>query len=453
MKRPDIVQTRRTGFTLVELLVATTLALMLMGAVVVMVGAFGNSITNSRSMLESADRLRLAESRLQMDLSGITATVSPSLKPENNEGYFEYVEGPVGVPNSPMASNMLLPSNFSLNTDNGGNPDQSVSDFDDWIAFTTRSKSKPFIGRYYNSATNKIEPIESDVAEVVWFLRGHTLHRRVLLVAPNLTLNLAMTPYYNYNDISARTRGGVLIPNTLGDLTKRENRFAHPYVPSPDNFPYNARLWRWNVSTDATTFFPTLPTLQECTYSTWTTEQQPPASYAVSTLDMWTSTVMPENAFFSPNTGIRVSDDIILTNVIGFDVKAWDPTAPNGMGGFGAYVDLGYLNENFSAATTSRLSHLGQSTSQLAGTSQLHGSPNTARVYDTWSTTYYGPVWNDGLDNGTVGSNGIVDDDAEKTFPPPYPIPLRGIQVKIRVFEPDSKQVREVTVEQDFLPR
>ena len=34
-----------------------------------------------------------------------------------------------------------------------------------------------------------------------------------------------------------------------------------------------------------------------------------------------------------------------------------------------------------------------------------------------------------------------------------YPVPLRGIQVKIRTFEPDSKQVREVTVIQDFLPQ
>ena len=29
----------------------------------------------------------------------------------------------------------------------------------------------------------------------------------------------------------------------------------------------------------------------------------------------------------------------------------------------------------------------------------------------------------------------------------------RGIQVEIRVYEPDSRQVREVTIEQDFLPK
>ncbi len=36
---------------------------------------------------------------------------------------------------------------------------------------------------------------------------------------------------------------------------------------------------------------------------------------------------------------------------------------------------------------------------------------------------------------------------------PPYPVPLRGIQIKIRCFEPDSKQIREITIEHDFLPK
>jgi hypothetical protein len=50
-------------------------------------------------------------------------------------------------------------------------------------------------------------------------------------------------------------------------------------------------------------------------------------------------------------------------------------------------------------------------------------------------------------------ANGVVDDDVEKLTSPPYPHPLRGIQVKIRVFEPDSRQIREVTVVQEFLPQ
>jgi hypothetical protein len=31
-------------------------------------------------------------------------------------------------------------------------------------------------------------------------------------------------------------------------------------------------------------------------------------------------------------------------------------------------------------------------------------------------------------------------------------VPLRGVQIRIRVYEPDSRQVRQVTINGDFLP-
>lgn len=33
----------------------------------------------------------------------------------------------------------------------------------------------------------------------------------------------------------------------------------------------------------------------------------------------------------------------------------------------------------------------------------------------------------------------------------PYPTPLQGIQNKIRVYDPSGRQIREVTLTQDFL--
>ncbi len=88
---------------------------------------------------------------------------------------------------------------------------------------------------------------------------------------------------------------------------------------------------------------------------------------------------------------------------------------------------------------------------------------NPARVYDTWST-HYENVGLLGLSTVTYppgrstngfddDGDGIVDGDNEKITSPPYPYPLRGIQVKIRVFEPDSRQIRELTIVQDFLPK
>ena len=250
--------------------------------------------------------------------------------------------------------------------------------------------------------------------------------------------------YANY-DVSARVRNGVLMPNTLGDLTRRECRFAHNAAS-----PYDCN-WYWTV-TGSSNHYPTLPTLYECSQPSWNTEATPGSVGSLSAaVDFWTNTSghrVLDNALGT--TGTRVADDVILTNVIGFDVQAWDPTAQNAAGGVGAYVDLGYLNQTFAAATY-RFSHLGDPRSGLAG------SATTARVYDTYSTHYeaLAGTTNNGLDDNSVGTlgYGIVDDDAEKTYAPPYPYPLRGIQVKIRVFEPDSRQIREVTVVQDFLPQ
>ena len=55
--------------------------------------------------------------------------------------------------------------------------------------------------------------------------------------------------------------------------------------------------------------------------------------------------------------------------------------------------------------------------------------------------------------NGQAAPNGIVNDLSERITSLPYPVPLRGIQIKIRCFEPDSRQVREITIEHDFLPK
>ncbi len=83
------------GYTLVEILVATALTLLLMGAVVQMFGALGQSITDSRSFLEASERLNSAAARLQMDLKGVTVKMLPPRNPDDGEGYFEYIEGPV----------------------------------------------------------------------------------------------------------------------------------------------------------------------------------------------------------------------------------------------------------------------------------------------------------------------------------------------------------------------
>jgi prepilin-type N-terminal cleavage/methylation domain-containing protein len=521
--RPSPLAPHPSGFTLVEVIVAVVLMLILMGAVIQMFSSLGQSITDSRSVLEASERLNSAVARLQMDLKGVTVKMLPPRNPEDGEGYFEYIEGPVppqqyiqgsvyNAPydwdNNPFESLGVAPK--PVNTDNG-KTDSTVSDFDDILMFTTRSTGRQFVG-LVDKTVFKTPVAQSDVAEVVWFVRGRTLYRRQLLVNPGLWKNLSALPpssrFYENNDVSVRVQNGQVVPNTLSDLTRRECRYAHP----TDVFPFDVR--RWGLLG--------LPTLRES--ATWNLANPPipptisnpsplnpyyPSAYFfpnnfnppfVPPLDFWTND--SSHRLPDPYAGLvqgfpttRIADDVILTNVIGFDVKAWEPA-------LGQYVDLGYEMRPIDPSNPTKLQEIKHCPPELTpqdnpyvpGEMFYHrgycplDAPQkgylayilgcyqsttgiiyyTPRVYDTWST-HYESVGLSGLntsvyppgrgvngfdDPGRSGvANGIIDDEDEKITSPPYPVPLRGIQVKIRIFEPDSRQIREVTIVQDFLPK
>jgi type II secretory pathway pseudopilin PulG len=512
------------GYTLVEILVATVLTLVLMGAVVQMFGALGQSITDSRSFLEASERLNSAAARLQMDLKGITVKMIPPRNPDDGEGYFEYIEGPAPPQQYVQKRNTFYsPYDWDnnplgieprpVNTDNG-QTDTTVGDFDDILMFTTRSTGRPFVGMFnFGTALNpKVKSIQSDVAEVIWFIRGRTLYRRQLLVAPGVWNNLITPPsasrFYESNDISVRWDpvAGVIVPNTLSDLTRRECRYAHP----TDVFPFDARRWgllgmptlresaTWDISNPPwPPSIPNLPPLNPVYPSKYFYLSSFSPTFNLP-FDFWTNDAShrlpdPCPTLVKGPPSIRIADDIILTNVIGFDVKAWEPA-------LGQYVDLGYEMRPFDPSNPSKVQEIKHYPAAIPtdapedpsgkmfyhrGYSSLNApdsgngyyayllgcyfknNPSTTifapRVYDTWST-HYESVGLAGLDptayppgRSTNGldddGNGMVDDEGEKITSPPYPAPLRAIQVKIRVFEPDSRQIRELTIVQDFLPK
>jgi type II secretory pathway component PulJ len=470
----------RAAFTLVEVLVAAAIALLLMAGIVTLFASVSEAISRGRAMMETADRLRAATLRLQRDLKHVTADLVPPLDPRQDMGYFEIVEGP--GPHRITGAGMQ-----PVNSDGGGSTDTTVGDVDDVLMFTTRSYGEPFIGRWGNQAH------QSQVAEVAWFVRGTTLYRRLLLVVPGRTVP-TMAGFYGEYDVSVRQEGGRsetragwgparLTTNSLGDLTNRQNRFAHqPYA-----WPHDVRFWGQLG----------LPTLRECSHPAWPLplnnvdpeEVVLPAGappQPVPTADLlvqphpWPE-VDVETGTLVDYSGPRMAEDMILTNVLSFDVKVFDPEAPvfdtgatvvsPGDPGYraaftawrqggpgpvstGAYVDLFYLRGMNRSGFASAFSGPGRG---ILGLLALAGD---AAVYDTWSTHYeadgvdQGRI--DGPDEGTDGldndGQGGVDDAGEQEAPPPYSAPLRAVQVKIRVYEPHSRQIREVTVVQDFLP-
>ena len=246
-----------------------------------------------------------------------------------------------------------------------------------------------------------------------------------------------------------------MVPNSLGDLTKRENRFGHWGV-----FPFQV-------------IGPTL------------------ASPAPST----SATLVPFSV-----SGVRTGDDVILTNVLAFDVQVWDPNAPilydstNNIAieprdpgvfsqflptltlssittpsAYGAYVDLGYPLTYTPGGTIPQF-YQSQSRSVLPGGSTYlspvlpvagmvsNNSParSTTYTYDTWSLHYENngiqensahnaDTGMNGLDDLVSGStNGVVDDYLEYDTQAPFAAPLRGLRITVRCYEPSSQQVRRV---------
>jgi hypothetical protein len=293
--------------------------------------------------------------------------------------------------------------------------------------------------------------------------------------------------------------------NSLGDLTRRENRFAHLRILSDR---------------------PTL-SLAPVTGGGWRDLPGPVFPFA---MDLNRRSVT--SLYRAPKTGSNAGEDVMLKNALAFDVQVFDPKAPlrNSANtgesiapgepgylagfaagtnittamwpqypnltpappsppatpqwiGFGAFVDLGWghgIQESPPATPTARLR--AYNTPGIRDSSDFSGPPHSRAgmaagvnwrtptyCYDTWSLHYErdGRFYQngvymatppagrapdegfDGFDND--GANG-VDDMGERQTSPPYPVPLRGIRVTIRAMEPDTRQVRQVSVISDFLP-
>ncbi|HTQ38967.1 MAG TPA: hypothetical protein VMJ32_08060 [Pirellulales bacterium] len=314
----------RQGLTLVEMLISLVCVILLMFAYTQLFSDVGGRIGDARSMIELTNRMQSAAGRLRTDLAGHTCNMLPWQDPAAGGGYFEIIEGPLSDQN-PGLTGYSASATYNL-TDTTATPNTvyPMGDTDDVLMFTVRSKDVPFTG-LYTDTTGKTQTVQSQVAEVVWFLRPtllsdgvtpvnppmFTLYRRVFLVmptyqgnqtvltgaAPTTTAGLQMpvSTFYQNNDISAHidesTGTPVAVANTLGDLTNRECRFGHAFVnnaASSNGFPHRV---------------------------------YPPYLVPLGgSLSNGTYTVDTSNA--------RFGQDVVLTNVISFDVQVWDPTAP-----------------------------------------------------------------------------------------------------------------------------
>lgn len=497
---------RRSGVTLIEMLIAVALTLLVVLAMVRAFDLLGSNVTDSRSILELSAQMRTVATQLQKDLDMMTLIPNPPADPESQPGYFEITEGFLNDNNSyvsdtdPTFANPLAANHPGRFLDqfryvNNAGDISRYGDVDDIIAFTVRSNDEPFTGRFNGQV------ITSNLAEVIWWVERtapvppfevsavpatptFTLHRRVLLILPEMNANPTyvsflnsvdatnielMRMFHNENDLSVRLHYDIsgnpvgLRANSLEDLSDRRNRFAHnPYRDLPGNSVYqfpNELIHPFALLNS--TNVPGGPNLAAL--------YNHPKDLPVRLIS---------------KRGLRKGDDLMLSDVLAFDIRVFDPKAPIDATSLmtlapgdpayvppgptvrvhrGAYVDLNYLRvlapnqTSFFAGPPSLKSRLGI-------------NPNVA-TYCTWSTTYetdgmdqdgdsFIDEGTNGLNDPVVGRNNfvspydpagqIVDDPGESETEPPYPHPLTGVEITIRAEEFSSQQVRQIRVIGDF---
>jgi hypothetical protein len=313
---------------------------------------------------------------------------------------------------------------------------------------------------------------------------------------------------FNNNDVSARLRwwrdgNGLnvrVVANSLEDLTRRENRFAHlpilsdrsPSGPPPLNPPPVAR----DVPYDALAAVAYNPMLDRVSMYNPTT----PSQKYTFPLDVNRRSIT--SLYRSPKFGANYGEDVMVSEALSFDVQAFDPDVPIRPGnagealvpsdpgyfsgwqdsnsdnrpddymGLGAFVDLGYgalyaaAGGSNNAINSSLFSGNPQDKARLKTPLPRTPSPVGGSIYEycTWSTHYErNGVDDDGDGQTDEGTNGFddavsgnylngVDDVGERETSPPYPVPLRGIQIRIRTWDPDSRQIRQATIVSDFVP-
>lgn len=514
---------RRRGLTLVEMLVAMSVTLLIMAAVVTVFANVTGSVTNRRATIEMSSALRNVREALARDLAGATCPTIPWRRPEANEGYLEIIEGPqndyypspwlwdgddagslpdpittapdatpgIDLTLSSLPGSNLRGAGVSLDEEGAGLvigshaalPDQAptdgrgLGDADDVLMLTVRNEKQPFVGRIPNrdpgdgptpanvnflAWANQWEQVESPLAEVVWFAMEspvarrtqqtfafgeagyRTIYRRALLILPELDYGItvdgevagpgvvrvlpdnidrdevalalaALIAFQDRFDLSVRLEWDPLLgdadppgrwtlrANTLGDLTKRENRYEHhgfvpepvsllppaenPNASAPDRyFPYavvsgglhsgpatralsiftDPQIGSPSASANFRALSPTFAIGPDTGSASAVVAYEPdPADTGLLNPDRWhefrplvvvndeTDTPATARAVLNedgaivhvtrglaPLGGDRRGEDIMMTDALAFDVRVYDPGAP-----IYAYYPRGVANE------------------------------------------------------------------------------------------------------------
>lgn len=183
------------------------------------------------------------------------------------------------------------------------------------------------------------------------------------------------------------------------------------------------------------------------------------------------------NLDFSDLASDGPDSEVLLSNVVAFDIQVFDPdahqylvrdTESREIIGVADPTDIGAVRSvfggSFDQVSRGAFVDLAINRTGMPRELPIFANPHHPRyseaVYDTGTSLYdhneIDDTGSNGVDDaaifGDVTRNGVVDDASEKESLAPYDERLRGIRIKIRVIDPDTKQVKQLSITQSFVP-
>ena len=271
---------RRVGFTLTEMLIAMAITLLLMAALAKSFGVVGESIRDGRARVELTSVSRDVTLRINDELDRCTVPLNPPTTEDEGAGYFLYYEGPLTDHTAAMMGQSPGAGNEQTYQD------AIYGDLDDYLAFTAVAqegnwfhgkvprfvldqKTAELAGNAYdptNFPGSPIDPvmIKSKYAEIIYFAAPEyrlgvdqsdptkrifdyiadgignpraidadgnglpdriRLHRRVLLIRPDLNLIGGLIPPYAHS-----TGGGPAVEYLAADAWPADNSGGIPSI-------------------------------------------------------------------------------------------------------------------------------------------------------------------------------------------------------------------------------
>ncbi|WP_146453636.1 PulJ/GspJ family protein [Rubripirellula tenax] len=139
------ITAKRSGFTLLELLIATAATLLIMASLTRAFSLIGITVRDSRAAVSLSSDTRDINFRLRNDLNAVTASTDPT-RPDDGVGYFMYQEGPLAKATTASFFGYGF-ANVTENTAQGYLPLSRWGDNDDYLAFTAKAdEGNPFSG-------------------------------------------------------------------------------------------------------------------------------------------------------------------------------------------------------------------------------------------------------------------------------------------------------------------